>query len=218
MKNKIIKLKNGGRLVYVRSKFNKSTAIEVGFCVGASKDKKKGVAHFLEHTLFKKTKIRTNKDINRDRNKIAFLNASTGMDFLVLKFARTNKLIEKSFEFASDILTNSVVDDEYMQAEKGVICEELNMTLDNEKHDVFVYNYMQASSKARFASSIVGESEENINSISFADLLNFKKKHFIGNNFVVSAVSSLSLSKIKKLVNIIRMSFVLLVEKKPIEI
>lgn len=201
MKSKVIELKNGGKLIYCHSKANKSTAVEVGFSVGANQDKKKGTAHFLEHTLFKKTASRSNEEINRDRNKIAFMNASTGLDFLVVKFSRTNKLIEKSFEFASDLLLNSVIDDEFMASEKGVICEELKMTLDSEKRDVYVYGYKQAVLNAKFASAIVGESDENIMSIEFKDLINFKKKHFVGNNFVVSVVSSLSLGKIKKLVN-----------------
>ena len=91
MKDKIIKLKNGGVLIYSKNKLNNTSAVEVGFSVGAFSDKKPGVAHFLEHTLFKKTKNRTNFEVDRDRNKITFLNASTGLDFLVLKFTRTNK-------------------------------------------------------------------------------------------------------------------------------
>lgn len=201
MKNKIIKLKNGGTLIYSKSRLNKCTAVEVGFRVGANNDKKMGTAHFLEHTLFKKTTNRNNTEVERDRNKIAFLNASTGMDYLIVKFFRTNKLIDKTMAFASDILINSVLDDEFMESEKGVIKEELKMCIDDESRDVYLKNYQQAISNPRFSSDIVGESEENIDSISFADLKNFKNKHFIGNNFICSVVTSMSLWKTKKLVN-----------------
>ena len=201
MKNKIIKLKNGGTLIYSRSRLNKCTAVEVGFRVGANNDKKMGTAHFLEHTLFKKTTTRNNTEVERDRNKIAFLNASTGMDYLVVKFFRTNKLIDKTMAFASDILINSVLDDEYMESEKGVIREELKMCIDEESRDVYLKNYKQAISNPKFSSDIVGESEENINSIEFSDLKNFKNKHFVGNNFICSVVTSMPLWKTKKLVN-----------------
>ena len=201
MKNKIIKLKNGGTLIYSKSRLNKCTAVEVGFRVGANNDKKMGTAHFLEHTLFKKTTNRNNTEVERDRNKIAFLNASTGMDYLIVKFFRTNKLIEKTMAFASDILINSVLDDEYMEPEKGVIKEELKMCIDDESRDVYLKNYKQAISNPKFSSDIVGQSEENIESISFDDIKNFKKKHFVGNNFICSVVTSLPLWKIKKLVN-----------------
>lgn len=201
MKEKIIKLKNGGILIYSRSKLNNCSAVEVGFSVGAFQEKKQGTAHFLEHTLFKKTTNRTNAELENDRTKIVFLNASTSMDFLVLKFFRTNKLIDESMEFASDVLLNSVVDDEYVESEKGVVAEELVMCLDNESRDIYVKNYKQAQPNARFASDIVGKTEENIKRIKFSDLKKFKDKHFIGNNFVVSMVSSLSLSKCKKLVD-----------------
>ena len=99
MKNKIIKLKNGGTLIYSKSRLNKCTAVEVGFRVGANNDKKMGTAHFLEHTLFKKTTNRNNTEVERDRNKIAFLNASTGMDYLIVKFFRTNKNFAESLKF-----------------------------------------------------------------------------------------------------------------------
>jgi len=35
MKNKIIQLTNGGKLIYTKNKYSKSTAVEVGFSVGA---------------------------------------------------------------------------------------------------------------------------------------------------------------------------------------
>ena len=201
MKDKIVKLKNGGVLIYSKNKLNNSSAVEVGFCVGAACDKIPGVAHFLEHTLFKKTQTRTNFEVERDRNKIVSLNASTGHDYLIVKFVRTNKLIEESFAFAYDVLMNSVIDDEYMQSEKEVIKEELAMCQDDESHDVYLENFKQAMSKAKYSSSIVGETADNIDKITFADLQDFKMKYFVGQNFIISITTNMSLSKTKKLVN-----------------
>lgn len=201
MKDKIIKLKNGGVLIYSKNKLNNCSAVEVGFRVGAVADKKPGTAHFLEHTLFKKTKNRSNSDVETDRNRIAFLNASTSMDYLMVKFFRTNKLIDKSMDFAYDVLMNSVIDNEYVETEKGVIKEELSMCLDTESRDVYTKNMKQALSNAKFASDIVGKSEKNISSIKFKDLQDFKNNHFIGNNFVISMATSLSCFKAKRLAN-----------------
>ena len=201
MKEKIVKLKNGGIFIYSKTKLNNCFALEAGFRVGAIADKKPGTAHFLEHTLFKKTKTRSNADVELDRNRIAYINASTSMDYLILKLYRTNKLANKSFEFAHDILMNSVIDDEYVETEKGVIKEELNMCQDSESRDVFLKNMLQAISGAKFASDIVGKTEKNISAITFKDLKDFKNKHFIGNNFVASLVTSMSYHKAKKLIN-----------------
>lgn len=201
MKDKIIKLKNGGVLIYSKTKLNNCFALEVGFRVGAIADKKAGTAHFLEHTLFKKTKNRSNAEVEADRNCIAFVNASTSMDYLLLKLYRTNKLADKSFEFAEDILMNSVIDDEYLESEKGVIIEELNMCLDSEIRDVYLKNITQAVTGAKFASDIVGGTEKHISNIKFKDLVEFKNQHFVGNNFVASIATSFSLPKTKKLIN-----------------
>ena len=211
MKGKIIKLKNGGVLVYQRSRLNNSSAVEVGFSVGAECDKKKGTAHFLEHTLFKKTKNRTNAEVERDRNKIVFLNASTSADCLYVRFFRTNKLIKKSLEFAYDVLMNSVLDDEFVESEKGVIKEELKMCLDEENQDIYLKNFKQSVGGSIVASDVVGSKEENVESIQFEDLKEFKDKYFVGNNFICSVVSSLPCLKIKRLINSI---FVARIPKK----
>lgn len=201
MKEKVVKLKNGGIFIYSKTKLNNCSAVEVGFSVGSVADKKPGTAHFLEHTLFKKTLNRTNSQVETDRNRIAYLNASTSMDYLIIKLFRTNKLIDKSLDFSYDVLMNSVIDDEYVASEKGVIKEELNMCLDNESRDIYVKNIKQAMSKSKFASDIVGKTESNIEQIEFKDLQDFKNKHFIGNNFIVSMVTSLSYHKAKKLID-----------------
>lgn len=201
MKEKIYKLKNGGILIYEKSKLNNSSAVEVGFLAGSFNEKKMGTAHLLEHTLFKKTKNRTNKQVEQDRNKIVFLNASTSMDYLVIKFFRTNKLICESFKFAYDVLMNSIVDDEFLETEKNVIIEELLMCEDSESRDIFVKNLKQAVSNSKSASDIVGKTASNIKSISFKDLLEFKRKFFIGNYFVCSIVTSLPAYKVKKMIN-----------------
>ena len=201
MKGKIIKLKNGGVLIYQKSKQNNCSAVEVGFCVGAACDEKMGTAHFLEHTLFKKTTSRTNEEVERDRNKITFLNASTGADYLILKFFRTNKLLKESLEFAYDILMNSVIDDEFVSTEKGVIKEELKMCLDDESYDVYIKNFNQALSKTIVSSDIVGKTEDNINAITFDDIKQFKEKYFVGNNFIISIVTSACYTKVKRLID-----------------
>jgi predicted Zn-dependent peptidase len=95
---------------------------------------------------------------------------------------------------------NSVIDDEYIETEKGVILEEFNMCLDNESRDVFVKNMKQALSNSKFASDIVGKNENNIKSIKFKDLKDFKNKYFVGNNFIVSMVTSLNYLKAKRLI------------------
>lgn len=201
MREKIIKLKNNGTLIYSKSNLNNSTAVEVGFFCGAYNDTKLGTAHFLEHTLFKKTQNRDNSTIENDRNTIAFLNAMTSPDYVLVNFFRSNKLINESMEFAEDVLMNSIIDDEYLESEKGVITEELNMCLDSESRNIHRLMLKNCQTKALVASDLVGQSPENISNITFEDLKKYKEDFFIGNNFVISVESSLSFSKIKRLVN-----------------
>ncbi|MBQ7884800.1 MAG: hypothetical protein IJ318_01740, partial [Clostridia bacterium] len=64
----------------------------------------------------------------------------------------------------------------------GVIKEELNMCLDSESRDVYVMNMKQALSNSKFASDIVGRTENNVSSIKFKDIENFKKEHNMADN------------------------------------
>lgn len=202
MKQKIIKLKNGGILIYEKSSLNNATAVEVGFKIGSFNEKVKGSAHFLEHMLFKKTKNRDNEKLENDRSEIAFLNATTGADYVLITFYRSNRLILQAVNFAEDVLVNSLLDDEFMQSERKVIINELEICKDAEKRDIYVKNLRQAQSNTIFSSDIVGETEKNINKITFQDLANFKNEYFNGNNFVISVVSKLKFSKIRQMVKI----------------
>src|SRR5574342_165188 len=103
---------------------------EAGSRVEAPRDN--GIAHFIEHMLFKGTARRKALDISREIESVGgTLNACTEREY-VFFFA---KVLAKDFPLAVDILSdiylNSVFDGEELERERDVVLQEILMVEDN---------------------------------------------------------------------------------------
>ena len=109
-KPKVITFKNGAILVYRKDTRNDYSSIRVGFNAGHMVNTHNGIAHFLEHMLFKKTKLHDKDELVEIKEKIIpNLNAFTSIDFMLLDFIRTNKLFSKAMELALEGTFNVLV-------------------------------------------------------------------------------------------------------------
>ncbi len=204
-KKKIIKFKNGGELIYNHVKGKKYTAMCVGFKVGHYHNgKKHGLAHFLEHMLFKQTKNRDMETLEKERNEYApNMNALTNHLYTCYVFSRTNKLLEKATELLSDQIFNPNFTEQQVESEKGVIKEELRRWKFNYSNNILPHlDETLGHKNSLYSISYVqrlGE-EEDIDKITPKDLYSFKEKHYNLNNFISIVSTSLPLRKIKKLI------------------
>jgi predicted Zn-dependent peptidase len=111
-------------------------SVSVGFFVGVGSryesEQENGITHFIEHMLFKGTEKRpTARDIAIAIEGVGgVFNASTGRE-LTTYWAKVG---EDHFSIALDVLVdmllNSKLEGEELEKERGVIIEEINMTLD----------------------------------------------------------------------------------------
>ncbi|MET4081072.1 putative Zn-dependent peptidase [Pedobacter sp. UYP30] len=120
-------LQNGIRLLHAPSASTISHA-----CVlinRGSRDEpvgKAGLAHFIEHLIFKRTKKRsTNQILNRLESVGADLNAYTTKEYTCIHASFLNPYLDRTLELFSDILFNSTFPEEEMQKEKSVILDEI---------------------------------------------------------------------------------------------
>lgn len=127
-------LDNGLRIV--TSTMPHTRSVSVGFFVGVGSryetKEENGITHFIEHMLFKGTTKRpTTKDIAIAIEGIGgVFNASTGRELTTYwaKVARDHFPV--ALDVLADMLLNSKLDEEELEKERGVIIEEINMTLD----------------------------------------------------------------------------------------
>ena len=87
-----------------------------------------GIAHFLEHKLFEAE----GKDIlNRFSELGSNVNAFTSYKETVYFFSKTDDDIDASLNLLLDFVQDLDITDESVEKEKGIICEELSMYLQN---------------------------------------------------------------------------------------
>lgn len=204
MRKKIITLPNGGTILYKKNRKLQQTLVNFGFVVREIKKETYGVAHFLEHMLFKGTTTKTLSQFLDAKTEICpSLNAYTSISNLCIVFKRTNKKIEEAIALASDIILNPSLNKEDIEKEKNVILKELKLSTDKRETLVAVANRETMAKEPSFLAysqvKVLGD-EKIIKSITRKKLLSYKQTLFKQNNFVCSVTTSLSKRKITKLI------------------
>ena len=132
MDYQVYTLPNGIRLLF---KHAASTITHCCFIVNAgSRDEGKnqeGLAHFIEHLLFKETERRnTNQILNRLELVGADLNAYTTKEYTCIHASLLNQHLERTVDLFEDILFHSTFPEEEQEKERGVILDEIASYLD----------------------------------------------------------------------------------------
>lgn len=125
-------LPNGIRILYKQSPF---AITHCCFIVNAgSRDEanqQEGLAHFIEHLLFKETERRnTNQILNRLELVGADLNAYTTKEYTCIHASLLNQHLERTIDLFEDILFHSTFPEEEQEKERGVILDEIASYLD----------------------------------------------------------------------------------------
>jgi predicted Zn-dependent peptidase len=93
--------------------------------------KKEGLAHFIEHLLFKETERRNTPQIlNRLELVGADLNAYTTKEYTCIHASLLNQHLERAVDLFEDILFHSTFPEDEMEKERGVILDEIASYLD----------------------------------------------------------------------------------------
>ncbi|MCF8453994.1 MAG: insulinase family protein [Pedobacter sp.] len=128
MDYQVHQLQNGIRILHKPSPSNISHA-----CIiinAGSRDEnpsKDGLAHFIEHLLFKQTEKRnTNQILNRLELVGGDLNAYTTKEYTCIHASFLKPHLERSLDLFEDIVFHSVFPEEEMKKEKEVILDEIS--------------------------------------------------------------------------------------------
>jgi predicted Zn-dependent peptidase len=125
-------LSNGIRIMY---KYTPSTITHCCFLVNAGsrdeRDRQEGLAHFIEHLLFKETERRsTNQILNRLELVGADLNAYTTKEYTCIHASLLNPYLERTIDLFEDIVFHSTFPEDELEKERGVILDEIASYLD----------------------------------------------------------------------------------------
>ncbi|XP_059099097.1 mitochondrial-processing peptidase subunit beta-like [Tigriopus californicus] len=151
-----------------------------------------GVAHFLEHMVFKGTAKRTQNALELEiENMGAHLNAYTSREQTVFYAKCLSGDVGHAVEILSDILQNSKFDEQAIERERGVILREMQEVEMNLQEVVFDYLHSVAFQGTPLGRTILGPTK-NIKSINRDDLRSYIDTHYKGPRMVVAGAGGVA--------------------------
>lgn len=110
MNYKTTTLDNGIRIISESMPHTRTVSLGLWFCVGSRDEQadQAGLAHFMEHMMFKGTPTRSPLDISMQFDALgAELNAFTSKEYTCYYARFVNDKIEQALEILSDMVINS---------------------------------------------------------------------------------------------------------------
>jgi predicted Zn-dependent peptidase len=197
-------LKSGLRIITVPMKNTEAVTVLILVGTGSKYEKKEinGISHFLEHLYFKGTKKRPTPIVVAETlDKVGgIFNAFTSEEYTGY-FAKVSTLnFELALDWVSDIFLNSTLPENEIEKERGVIIEEINMTLDNPMSHIQNL-WSELLYRDQPAGRPIAGNKENIKIISRQELLEYRASQYVAENTIISIAGNIdpedSLEKIK---------------------
>lgn len=144
-----------------------------------------GIAHFLEHLMFKSTiKRPNNKLLNALDNLGTNYNAGTTRDHTYYEINGAKKDINEIIDIIIDLYCNPVYEVDEIELEKGVVLEELKMYLDNTSRAIYDYIISEIFKGTPLQKNVIG-TDINIKKFTKKDITNFRKLYTVENSLLV---------------------------------
>ena len=182
-------LDNGLKVLLLEDHKSPSVTFQVWYRVGSrnEKDGKSGLAHFLEHFLFKGTPTTGPEEYSRIIAKNGGRsNAFTSTDMTVYFATMSREKIHIQLELEADRMANALLGETYFEPEKKVIQEERRLrTDDNPAAALGEVASAVAYTVHPYRRPVVGWMED-IQNLTRQDLVDFYKLYYAPNNaFIV---------------------------------
>ena len=181
-------LKNGVQVIMEEMPAYRSVSIGVWIKAGSMFENKwnNGMAHVIEHMMFKGTKSRTAEDIANEMTAIGGnMDAFTCKD-CTCYYAKTLDIYAKqALDILGDMICNSLFDEKELKKELGVILEEIDMYEDSPEDLVHEHLQMEVWKDHPLGYLISGE-KSVVSGFDRKQLMDFFEKYYVGNNMVIS--------------------------------
>jgi predicted Zn-dependent peptidase len=189
-------LKNGIRIIHQESK---SPVSHFGVLINTgSRDEEEdeqGIAHFIEHVIFKGTTTRRAFHIlNRIENVGGELNAYTTKEETAVYSTFLSEYYQRAMELISDILINSTFPAKELEREKEVVIEEINSYKDNPSELIFDEFEEILFDGHPIARNILG-TPELLKTFDKKSILKFMDENYHTDQMVLSSVGNISMAR-----------------------
>jgi predicted Zn-dependent peptidase len=149
-----------------------------------------GATHYLEHLLFKGTRRRTALEISSALDAVGGeLNAFTGKEYTCYYARVLDADLPLAIDVLSDMVTSSLIEPKDVDAERGVILEEIAMNDDDPSDTVHEAFAAQLFGDTPLGRPILGTTD-SINSITRPQIAGHYQRRYTPPNLVVAAAGS----------------------------
>lgn len=186
-------LKNGVRVIVHPMSHTRAVSIGVWVETGSRHEtpEQAGMAHFIEHMLFKGTSTRSAKDLAIAFDRIGGnSNAYTSKEQTCYYTRVLDRYTKEAIDLLADMLWNSLFDEEEMEREKQVILEEIHMVEDTPDDIVHEYLWEAMYPYHPLGQSILG-TKETLLSFTREQILEFYKEAYHPSRIIVSIAGNL---------------------------
>jgi len=189
----ITELDNGLRIA--TDTMNDAESVVVGAWVGVGTRHEpwnaNGVAHLVEHMMFKGTKSRSAYAISSAiENKGGDMNAHTSREETAYYARVLPEEAENAIDVISDMLLRSVLDPKELERERQVVIQEIGHDIDSPEDHVYDLMYQTALPNQKMGRSILGTTNV-IAKLPRLALEKYIKQYYVASNMVLVATGKI---------------------------
>lgn len=195
-------LDNGVRIISqrVESMHTVALGIWVANATRQEKPEHNGIAHFIEHLLFKGTERRTARQISLEIDSMGgVLNAFTSHEYVCYYAKVLAQFLPRVTDLLSDIFLHSIFPADEIERERGVILQEIKMRDDSPEeaiHDRFHQNFWHGHP---LGNCILGNAEI-ISALSRSTLIDYKESRYRPEDIIIAAAGNVDHQQLVDLV------------------
>ena len=190
-------LDNGIRIIF---RPTQSIVTHVGVYIGVGsrneQGSEEGIAHFIEHSIFKGTEHRRSYHI---RNRIdgvgGELDAFTTKEETCVYASALSEHLERCLELFADILFHSTFPEHEIEKEKDVVIEEINLYRDSPAELIYDEFEERFFGSHPLAHNILG-TKRNVRRFTSAMLSDYMHRHYTPDRMVVSVVGNVDFKRL----------------------
>lgn len=159
-----------------------------------------GIAHFVEHMLFRTGRNYKGEEISRKFSSLGgYINAYTTFDYTVVHFSVGSEHLDEALEILSDMVFGAEFLNREIETERQVILKEINLGLDAPDHRLTQELFLNAYRVSNYRHPIIGY-EDLLMELKPKEIYEFYKRYYSPDNMVLAVVGNTAGSDIEKIV------------------
>lgn len=199
---RVFDLPNGQRIIIKEVHTNPIVSIDTWVRTGSVNEtpENNGVAHFLEHLIFKGTEKHPTGQIEEIiESKGGMINAATSKDYTHFYVTIASEYFDTVLPLHADMVLNAAIPPEELEKERNVVLEEIRRAEDNPDRQVYYGLNDLLFKEHPYKYDTLGTSDV-IKNISREKILEFYKKWYVPSNMTTVVVGDIDTEKVLELI------------------